>query len=130
MNNIDIIRDSIKTSLALKLFQTKEESCYAHIFRSKLISFPLSTCRNLENFNPERLQKSAIMAYPLDNRPRGIDDIKSVHFYQKKIQEKKDISPIWLIQNKNQYVLLDGAHRIVANYIEKKKNISAYVIDI
>jgi ParB-like chromosome segregation protein Spo0J len=28
----------------------------------------------------------------------------------------------------NKYILLDGAHRIVASYILGKKNINAYVI--
>ena len=40
----------------MKLFKTKEEATMKHIFNSKLISFPLSKCKNLDNFNPERSQ--------------------------------------------------------------------------
>jgi hypothetical protein len=100
-----------------------------HIFNSKLISFPLSKCKNLDNFNPERLQTSAIKAYPLDNRPRGDKDISSVEYYQKLIKNKLDIQPIWIINNNNNYVLLDGAHRIVASYIENKHYIPTYLIN-
>lgn len=34
------------------------------------------------------------------------------------------------IQKNKKYILLDGAHRIVASYIENKKYIYAYVISI
>ena len=36
--------------------------------------------------------------------------------------------PIWIVYKKKQYTLLDGAHRIVANYIENKKNILKNII--
>ncbi len=129
MNYIQVLRDSIETSVSIKLFESKEESTIKHIFNSKLISFPLSKCKNLDNFNPERLQTSAIKAYPLDNRPRGDKDISSVEYYQKIIKNKLDIQPIWIINNNNNYVLLDGAHRIVASYIENKHYIPTYLIN-
>ena len=112
----------------MKLFKTKEEATMKHIFNSKLISFPLSKCKNLDNFNPERLQISAVKSYPLDNRPRGDKDISSVKYYQKLIKNKLDIQPIWIIEKNNNYILLDGAHRIVASYIENKKFIPTYLI--
>jgi hypothetical protein len=62
-----VLRDSIETSVSIKLFKTKEEATMKHIFNSKLISFPLSKCKNLNNFNPERLQPSAVKSYPLHN---------------------------------------------------------------
>jgi hypothetical protein len=99
-----------------------------HIFNSELISFPLSKCQKLENFNPERLQPSAIKAYPIHNRPRGNKDISSVKYYQKLIKNKIDITPIWIIKKNNKYILLDGVHRIVASYIENKNNIQTYLI--
>jgi hypothetical protein len=72
---------------------------------------------------------SAEDAYPLPNgRPRGDKDISSVKFYQKQIQQKEDTIPIWIIQQNNKYVLLDGAHRIVASFIEGIKYINAYII--
>ena len=130
MDYISIINASIGTSLLLKIFNNKEESAYAHIFNSKLVKIPLSTFKDVENFNPDRLQKSAVKAYPLNNRPRGNKDISSVKYYQKQIQQKKDITPIWLVKHNKKYILLDGAHRIVSSYIENKKYIHAYVINV
>jgi len=127
---IQYLNDSIETSISMKIFKTKEEATMKHIFNSKLISFPLSGCKNLDNFDPERLQKSAVKAYPVHDRPRGDKDISSVKYYQKLIKNKLDIQPIWIIKKKNSYILLDGAHRIVASYIENKKYIATYIIDI
>ena len=91
----------------------------------------MSIFTNVDNFNPDRLQKSATDAYPFENRPRGDKDISSVEYHREQIQQKKDIAPIWLIiQNDETYLLLDGAHRIVAHYIEGKQDIYAYVIDL
>ena len=128
MNYIYVIKDSVETSISMKIFKNKEESSFAHIFKSNLVKIPLSIFKNIDNFNPNRLQKSAIKAYPLNNRPRGNKDISSVKYYQKQIQQKKNIIPIWLIYKNNKYILLDGAHRIVASYIENIKYINSYVI--
>ena len=129
MSYIQVLHDSIETSVSIKLFKSKEEATIKHIFNSKLIYFPLSKCKNLDNFNPERLQTTAIKAYPLDNRPREDKDISSVEYYQKLIKNKLDIQPIWIMKKNNNYVLLDGAHRIVASYIENKHYIPTYLIN-
>jgi hypothetical protein len=100
MDYIKVLRDSIETSVSIKLFKTKEEATMKHIFNSKLISFPLSKCKNLNNFNPERLQPSAVKSYPLHNRPIGDKDISSVKYYQKQIKNKLDIRPSWIIKKK------------------------------
>jgi len=125
---METLRDSIETSVSMKLFKTKEEATMKHIFNSKLISLPLSKCKHLNNFNPERLQSSAIKAYPIDNRPRGNRDISSVKYYQKLIKKGLDIQPIFILVKGKNYILLDGVHRIVACYIENKKDIPAYLI--
>ena len=122
MDFIQVLHDSIETSVSMKLFKTKEEATMKHMLNFKLISFPLSKCKNLNNFNPERLQPSAVKSYPLHNRPRGDKDISSVKYYQTLIKNKLDIQPIWIIKKNNNYILLDGAHRIVASYIENKKD--------
>jgi len=129
MDYIQVLRDSIETSVSMNLFKSKEEATMKHIFNSKLISFPLSKCKNLNNFNPERLQPSAVKSYPLHNRPRGDKDISSVKYYQKRIKNKLDIQPIWIIKKNNNYILLDGAHRIVASFIENEQFISSYLIN-
>ncbi len=112
----------------MRLFKTKEEATMRHVFDSKLVSFPMSKCNKLNNFNPDRLQASAVKAYPLDNRPRGDRDISSVKYYQKLIRNKSDIQPIYILIKGKNYILLDGVHRIIASYIENKKDILAYLI--
>ena len=126
------IVDSIDTSVDMKIFKNREEAAYSHIFNSKLVKIPLNTFKNnnVDNFDSVRLQNSAVKAYPLTRRPRGNKDIISVKYYQKQIQQKKEISPIWLIQVNNKYILLDGAHRIVASYILGKKYVLSYVIPL
>jgi hypothetical protein len=127
---IDFLKDSIITSVSMKIFKNVEDASVAHIFKSKLVKLPLSVFTNVDNFNPDRLKKKATKAYPIHDRPRCESDITCVKYYQKQLQQKNEISPIWMIQINNQYILLDGAHRIVASYILGKKNINAYVITL
>jgi hypothetical protein len=130
MDYISVVIDSIETSINMKIFENEKKALHAHIFKSKLKKIPLSKFKNIINFNPNRLQKTAEKAYPLNNRPREIKDIKSVKYYLKEIKQKKEITPIWMIYNNNDYILLDGAHRIVSSYIGNKKYIYSYVIYI
>jgi hypothetical protein len=132
MDYIPVIRDSVETAVSMKLFKTKQEAAFAHIYKSTLVRLPIGLFQNVDNFDPVRLQTSAVKAYPLTNRPRGDNDIKSVKYLQKKIQQHEELEPIWLYRAKNKgprYCLLDGAHRIVASYIEGVKYVDAYVID-
>lgn len=131
MDYVSVIKDSVTTSVFIKIFKNRDDALLAHIFNSNLVKIPLYTFQDVENFNPNRLQKTAEDSYPLSSdRPRGDDDISSVKYYQTQIQEKKHITPIWMIQKNNKYILLDGAHRIVASYIENAPNIYAYIIKI
>ena len=124
------IVDSIDTSIDMKIFKNREEAAFSHIFNSKLVKIPLSTFKNdnVDNFNSIRLQNSAVKAYPLTRRPRGNKDIISVKYYQKQIQQKKEVTPVWMIQKNKKYILLDGAHRIVASYIDNIP-VYAYIIN-
>ena len=125
------IVDSIDTSVDTKIFKNREEAAYSHIFNSKLVKIPLNTFKNnnVDNFDSVRLQNSAVKAYPLTRRPRGNKDIISVKYYQKQIQQKKEVTPVWMVQKNKKYILLDGAHRIVASYIEDVP-VYAYIINI
>jgi hypothetical protein len=129
MDYISTIKSSVKTSVDIKIFTNYKDASYSHVFNSKLVKIPLKTFNNVDNFNPNRLQKSAVKAYPLNDRPRGNDDISSVKYHQKQIQQQKGIAPIWMILKNNKYILLDGAHRIVASYIENIP-VYAYIISI
>ena len=126
------MRDSVSTSVNIKLFENKQDARLAHILKSKLVEIPLSMFANngVENFNSDRLKDSAVKAYPLDDRPRGNVDISSVEYHQSQIKQQNDIDPIWLVYKNKKYILLDGAHRIVASYIECVERIHAYVIYI
>jgi hypothetical protein len=137
MDHISVLQDSIDTSVSMNIFKNREESSLAHVFQSKLDKIPLSIFSNIEdtnkvdNFDPNRLQKTAEQSYPLPyGRPRGDKDISSVEFYQNQIKQNLEITPIWMIQQNKQYILLDGVHRIVASYIEDVKYINAYIIFI
>jgi hypothetical protein len=94
MDYMPTLKDSIDTSISMKLFATREDASFSHIFKSKLVKIPLNIFNNhnVDNFNSDRLQKSAIKAYPLNNRPRGNKDITSVKYYQKEIQKKKKLN--------------------------------------
>lgn len=129
MDYISVLQDSIETSCKIKIFKTIKESTFAHIFKSKICKFPLSKFTDVNNFDKNRLQDSAAKSFPLNNRPRGLDDIKSVKYHQNQIKNKT-ISPIWIVFKNNKYILIDGVHRIVASYIEKEKYILAYLITI
>ena len=130
MDYISLLQDSIDTSITIKIFKTREEASIAHIFHSKLVKLHISIFNNIDNFDSNRLHKSVEKAYPVNNRPRGQDDISSVEYYQTQIQQGKEFVPIFMINSNNQYILLDGSHRIVASCIEEKEYINAYVIQI
>ena len=127
------MRDSVSTSVSIKLFENKQDAHLAHILKSKLVEIPLSTFANngVENFNSDRLKESAVKAYPLDDRPRGNADISSVEYHQNQIKKQNGtINPSWLLYKNNKYVLLDGAHRIIASHIEGVEFIRACIIYI
>ena len=125
------LRDSVATSVSMNLFENRERASMAHIFNSKFLEIPLSTFTDVDNFNPDRLQSSAERAYPVDDRPRSDDDIRSVDYYQSRIRDGGQVTPIWLLLQKNgKYMLLDGAHRIVASYILDQPYMPAFVITL
>ena len=58
MDCLQNIKDSVETSLTLKLFTSKKTSSYYHIFNSEFLMFPISMCEELNNFNPDRLSNN------------------------------------------------------------------------
>ncbi len=98
---------------------------YYHIFHSKYVRFPLSKLDILDNFNTNRLSSNP---YPKENRPRGQADLDSVLHHRQIIRQQGATEPIWIVLKKGTYTLLDGAHRIVATYLEHKRTIPAYIV--
>ena len=118
---METLRDSIDTSITIGIFKDRKTAAEKHIFKYKLIRISLARCNHLNNFNANRLQKTAELAFPVSDRPRGDKDIKSVKYFQKCIQKGLEIPPIWVVKKNRKYYLLDGVHRLVAHYIEGKK---------
>lgn len=84
---VNVLQDSIETSVNMKIFKNREDALITHIFKSTNVKMPLSTFLNVDNFDPNRLKETSVKAYPINNRPRGNSDINSVEYYQKKIQQ-------------------------------------------
>jgi hypothetical protein len=124
---MESLQDSVKTSVTLKLFSSLKTSSYYHIFNSKLFKFPLGKCEELNNFNPARLSNNP---FPNKNRPRGQKDLESVEHHRQQIRQQGFTEPIWIAVKKGEYTLLDGAHRIIATYLEKKQSILAHIVDV
>ena len=124
---MDDMNDSVKTSLHIGIFSSLETARRNHIFNRTFVNFPLSNCKELHNFNPMRLSKNP---YPEDDRPRGQTDLDSVSYHATLIQTNCNVKPVWIAFKNGEYTLLDGAHRIVATYLENKQNVPSYVINI
>ena len=122
---MDDLKDSVHTSVRIKVFPSTEKSLHAHVFDSKLVDFPLSMCRDLHNFNSTRLSHDP---YPKEDRPRGRADIDSVIHHMNAIRREGEVDPIYVAVKDGDYILLDGAHRIIATYLEKKQTVPAYVV--
>lgn len=124
------IRDSIETSVSMRLFQSKDAAMRAHINVSEPVKFPISRFAKgtIDNFNPARIQDTATKAYPPADRPRGARDLSSVKFYVAELKAGREPQPIWILEKENKFTLLDGAHRVVASHIAHKKYAMAYVV--
>lgn len=78
------------------------------------------------NLNLARLNaKTTEEAYPLNDRPRGIADIKSIKYHQ-----KKECSPIVMIRDKQQVIFADGVHRLIATKLLGKRTIICHIIEV
>ena len=127
MEYINTLKDSVETSVALKIFPSKESASRAHIFNTTFTVLVLneSLWNHLENFNPARLSNT-----PYKNKPRGEKNMKSVNYHKEQIQKYGYTSPIWVAKKGDIYTLLDGAHRLVATYLAKKLKIPAFIVDL
>lgn len=123
---MESLRDSVETSVSLGLFTSVQEASRAHVFDATLGKCSMKQCRDqLSNFNPARLSSEP---YPSEDRPRGKADTASVAYHRAQIKKHGHTAPIWVGVKGGSYTLLDGAHRIVASYLEGKKSIPAYAV--
>ena len=122
---MNTLKDSVMTSVALKIFPSEETASRAHIFKTTFTVINKSFWNDLQNFNPDRLSNT-----PYKNKPRGENNMKSVNYHQKQIQEYGQTSPIWVAKQGKALTLLDGAHRLVATYLAGKSEIPAFIVDL
>ena len=129
-NKYKIISDSVAASITIKLFDNIKDSCFVHIFNSKISKFDLVNYnkKNIVNINKNRLSETVELAYPENDRPRGENDLKSVKYHQEILKNGDELEAIWIIEKNGKKYILDGFHRLAASYIEKKHNIDAYFI--
>jgi len=118
--------DSIQTSMAIGLFNTKQQAINAHK-KAKRVLFPLEYSNFLYNFNLVRLSS---VPYPTQDRQRGQADLDSVEFHRRKLRETGTTEPIWIAQKGNLHILLDGAHRLAAAARENVKQLPAYIVKV
>lgn len=125
-----IITDSVLASITIKLFDNIKDSCFAHVFNSKMGKFDLVNYNKeyIKNINKNRLAETAELAYPEGDRPRGESDLVSVKYHQERLQNGENLEAIWIIEKNGKKYILDGFHRLAATYIEKRTNIDAFFI--
>ena len=123
MEFLENLKDSVETSVNLGVFKNRAAASEAHVYRSSYMMISMELCRELNNFNPDRLSNNP---YPEKNRPRGNADMNSVKYHRAQIREYGQTTPIYIGNNNT---LFDGAHRIVAYYLENKRKVPAYIID-
>ena len=125
-----IITDSVSASITIKLFDNIKDSCFAHVFNSKIGKFDLVNYNKeyIKNINKNRLAETAEMAYPECDRPRGDNDLLSVKYHQERLKNGENLEAIWIIEKNGKKYILDGFHRLAASYIEKQTNIDANFI--
>lgn len=123
MEFLENLKDSVETSVNLGVFKNRAAASEAHIYKSSYTKIPMTLCKKLKNFNPDRLSSNP---YPEKNRPRGSADLDSVKYHRDQIRRYGQTTPIYLGSDNT---LFDGAHRIVAYYLENKRQVPAYIIE-
>jgi hypothetical protein len=124
MEYMNTLKDSVETSVNIGIFPSKESASYAHIFNTTFTVLDKSLWNDLKNFNPNRLSNT-----PYKNKPRGENNMKSVNYHKKQIQQYGQTSPIWVAKDGETLTLLDGAHRLVATYLAGKSEIPAFIVE-
>ena len=72
------------------------------------------------------MQNTAELAYPIENRPRQDKDLESVLYHIYAI----DVSPCVIVKRNNEYIFLDGVHRVVAANILGLKLIPVFQLTL
>jgi hypothetical protein len=127
MDFIQSIRDSVETSVSLKLFPSENVAARHHIFNTTYKMLSMTDCRSLENIDPIRFSSDP---YPVDNRPRGQKDLDSLKYHRRMIRKHGHTEPIWIAKKGTRHIILDGVHRMAATNLENKRQIPAFILNI
>jgi len=127
MDYIQSLRDSVETSVALKLFSSQKVAAEHHVFNTTYQMVSISDCKTMENIDPVRFSSDP---YPAHDRPRGQRDLDSVKYHRRIIRKTGQTEPIWIAKKGDRYIKLDGVHRIVATNMENKRQIPAFIVNI
>lgn len=104
-------------SLEKFLTATSNAECTSYKIKDIIALEPLNL--NLDRLNAETPEE----AYPIDDRPRGINDIKSIKYHQ-----THPCNPIVMIYSGNKLIFADGVHRLVAAKLLGKRNVICCII--
>ena len=114
-----------------KFVDNVKDAVNSYMFDSTLIKINILEYKDkIHEFNYNRLKSSVEEAYPEYDRPRDNKDIESVIYHINLLKNGNELLPISLINKDGRLYMLDGYHRIVASYIEKKYDIMASIIYI
>lgn len=127
MDYIQSLRDSVETSVSLKLFSSQKVAAEHHVFNTTYEMLSMSDCKTLENIAATRFSSDP---YPAHDRPRGQKDLESVKYHRRIIRKNGNTEPIWIAKKGERYIVLDGVHRIVASNLENKRQIPAYIVHV
>jgi hypothetical protein len=127
MDYIQSLRDSVETSVSLKLFSSQKVAAEHHVFNTTYEMLSMSDCKTLENIAATRFSSDP---YPAHDRPRGQKDLESVKYHRRIIRKNGNTEPIWIAKKGDRYIVLDGVHRIVASNLENKRQIPAYIVHV
>ena len=127
MDFIQSMRDSIETSVTLKLFSSEKVAAHHHIFNTKYKMLSMAECRSFEHIDLIRFSSDP---YPADNRPRGQKDLDSLKYHRRIIRKYGHTEPIWIAKKGARHIILDGVHRIDATNLENKRQIPAFILNI
>lgn len=122
--------DSIRTAINIGLFPNEETATARHVLHTTQESIPIRLFKEgcVENINPARLSATP---YPTADRPRGQANLLSVQHHRRTVRRRGRVeSPIWIARKGSRMIMLDGVHRVVATYLEGKRTIPAYVVNL
>jgi len=126
----DTLSAAIGTAMALNLFPSEDAAVRTIVSNTTEKQIPIALFKSgaVDNINPQRFSK---LPYPPSDRPRGQANLDSVKHHRRTVRAKGRIeSPIWVAKKGKKLIMLDGVHRTVATYLEKKRTVPAFVVNL